>query len=174
MEKYTLDPTLISLQEFYALTVSKQLIPSRVSLHEKIDERFGILRNNGFHNLGMLLKSLKSKQNVQSIADATGIPAGYLLLLRREAGSYLARPFPLSDFPGIPYEYVEVLKTKEIRNTREFFERVQTSNQQHEIAGETGIPKERLKEIFALCDLSRITGVGGVFARIVFEAGIRS
>ena len=174
MENYTLDPSLISMHKFYMLTVSKQLIPGRVLLNEKIDERFDILRNMGIKNLGMLLKSLKSKQNVQSIATASGIPAAYLLLLRREAGSYLARPFPLADFPGIPYEYVEVLKANKIRNTREFFQGVQTTRQQQEVAGKTGIPKERLKEIFALSDLSRITGVGGVFARIVYEAGIRS
>ena len=32
----------------------------------------------------------------------------------------------------------------------------------------------RLKELWALCDLSRITGVGAVFARVVYEAGIHS
>ena len=174
MENYTLDPSLISMHKFYTLTVSKHLIPGRVLLHEKIDERFEILRNMGINSQSDDFALDRSCFSVHSIATDSGIPAMYLLLLRREAGSYLARPFPLSDFPGIPYEYVEVLKANKIRNTREFFQGVQTTRQQQEVAGKTGIPKERLKEIFALCDLSRITGVGGVFARIVYEAGIRS
>lgn len=53
-----------------------------------------------------------------------------------DKGSYMARAFPLSDFPGIP--------------------------------------EARIMEIFSLTDLSRITGIGAVFARIVVEAGIRS
>lgn len=89
-------------------------------------------------------------------------------------GSYLARPFPLSDFPGIPHEYVEALKARKIRHTREFFENAQTDAQRNQLSRSTGIPEARIMEIFSLSDLSRITGIGAVFARIVFEAGIRS
>lgn len=174
MERYTLDPYQIGLERFYSLILSKKLLPGRALLNEEIEERFRLLSNAGINNLGVLLKSLKSKQEIYSVATGTGIPASYLLLLRREAGSYLAKPFPLSDFPGIPFEYAEVLKTNRIRNTREFFEEVQSPEQQQVIAGKTGIPEGRLKEILALCDLSRITGVGGAFARILYEAGIRS
>ena len=46
--------------------------------------------------------------------------------------------------------------------------------QQAELSAITGIPAYRLKELFSLCDLSRITGVGGIFARVLYEAGIRS
>jgi len=95
-------------------------------------------------------------------------------LLKREAGSYVARPFPLSSFPGIPFEYVELLKSRGITSTKDFFEQVQTAQPQEQLARDTGIPLYRIEELFTLCDLSRITGVGGVFARVVYEAGIRS
>ena len=174
MEAYTIDPYKISMNRFYKLTASKHLIPSRVALREMIEERFSILNNLGIENLGELLKTLKSKQNLQAFVTKSGIPPAYLVLLKREAGSYLARPFPLSDFPGIPFEYVEVLKSKEIRFTREFFELAQTLGQQTDLSTQTGIPLARVQELFALSDLSRITGIGGVFARIVYEAGVQS
>jgi hypothetical protein len=174
METYTIDPHRISLDRFHKLTASKHLIPSRVALREMIDERFGILRDLEIENLGELLKILKSKQSLQSFASLSGIPIEYLVLLKREAGSYLARPFPLSDFPGMPHEYVEVLKSKGIRHTREFFELARTDEQQMDLSHQTGIPLARVKELFALSDLSRITGIGGVFARIVYEAGVKS
>lgn len=174
MEVYTLDPKQISIARFYELTVSKRLIPSRIELHEMIDERFRILMDSGIQSLGELLRILNSKRDLKVFASASGIPETYLILLRREAGSYLARPFPLSDFPGIPHEYVEVLKSKEIRNSKDFFEAVQTSDQQMQMARDTGIPVARLQEIMSLSDLSRITGIGGVFARIVYESGIKS
>jgi hypothetical protein len=174
MEEYSLNPHRISIDRFFQLTRNKQLIPSREALSDQMEERFGQLKELGIKNLGELLKRLKSKQELSSVSSVTGIPESYLVLLKREAGSYQARPFPLSDFPGIPFEYTEILKSKGIRNTREFFEQVQTHEQQVQFSRQTGIPVARLEELYALSDLSRITGIGGVFARIVFEAGIRS
>lgn len=112
MKPYSIDPSLLSLEEFRELTAGKSMLP--------------------------------------------------------------ARPFPLSDFPGIPFEYTELLKSRGIRNTKDLFEKVQTEEQQAELSQDTGIPEYRLKELSSLCDLSRITGVGAVFARVVYEAGIRS
>ncbi len=174
MERYTLDPFQISMERFFELTVSKRLIPSRVELREKIDERFRILMDAGVQSLGELLKNLKSKKDLLAFASTSGIPEAYLVLLRREAGSYLARPFPLSEFPGIPHEYVVALKSREINNSRDFFELAQTGEQQLQLSRQSGIPVARLQEIMSLSDLSRITGIGGLFARIVYESGIKS
>lgn len=174
MEPYTLDPHRISLTRFHELTSSKQLIPSRLPLLEMINQRFRILEESGITNVGELLTRFKNKQALAAFASDSGIPADYLVLLKREAGSYLARPFPLSDFPGIPFEYVEVLRARNIRNTKALFESAQTSGQQKQLSSLTGIPESRLQELWALSDLSRITGVGGVFARIVYQSGIRS
>lgn len=112
MKPYSIDPSLLSLEEFRELTAGKSMLP--------------------------------------------------------------ARAFPLSDFPGIPFEYTELLKSRGIRNTRDLFEQVQTKEQQAELSRETGIPEYRLEELSSLCDLSRITGVGAVFARVVYETGIHS
>lgn len=174
MERYTLDPTLITLDEFYILTRDKKLIPSRIALHDRMEKRFAKLREAGISHLGALIKSLKSSELVANLSAVTGIPESYLILLKREAGSYLASPFPLSDIPGVPHEYTEVLKSMGIRNTRDFFEKVQSTDDRSETSGKSGIPVARLKEIFSLTDLSRITGVGPVFARVVYQAGITS
>ncbi len=174
MKRYSIDPGLITLDHFKRLTGNKRMLPGRVALQEHMDERFGLMKRSGIENLGDLLRALGSKSKIESYSARTGLPPDYLVLLKREAGSYLARPFPLSNFPGIPYEYVELLKSKGINNTKDLFEQVQSDHQQAELAATTGIPDYRLKELFSLCDLSRITGIGGVFARVVYEAGIRS
>lgn len=174
MEKYTLDPFQFSLGKFYELTRSRRMIPSRIILKEHMEERFSLLENQGIENMGQLIRALGSKNKIMDMASATGIPENYLVLLKREAGSYLAKPFPLSGLYGIPFEYTEVLKSRGIRNTRDFFEAVQTEKQRKDISEKTGIPINRLKEIFSLCDLTRITGVGGLYARIIYDSGIRS
>ncbi len=174
MKNYTIDPAVIGLAEFKELTAGRKMLPGRVALHEQLEKRFDILGSLGIEHLGDLLHILGSKSKIESFSVQTGLPTDYLVLLKREAGSYLARPFPLSNFPGIPFEYVELLKSKGILNTKNFFEQVQTEGHRSELAGITGIPEYRLKELFYLCDLSRITGVGGIFARVVYEAGIQS
>ena len=50
---------------------------------------------------------------------------------------------------------------------------MQAEQQQAELSLNTGIPAYRLKELYSLCDLSRICGVGAIFARVLYEAGIR-
>lgn len=174
MRSYSIDPVLISLDEFRKLTSGREMLPARVILHEQMEERFAVLKKTGIINLENLLARLSTKTKIGEFSEHTGLSADYLVLLRREAASYLARPFPLSDFPGIPFEYIELLKSRGLKNTRGFFEQVQTEEQQKELSLSTGIPAYRLKELFSLCDLSRITGVGGIFARVLYEADIRS
>ncbi len=103
MERYTLDPEQFSLQLLHELTRSKRLIPSRVALLELIDEHFRTLESIGVLNLKQLISALGNKQKTAALASETGIPVAYLVLLKREAGSYLAKPFPLSDFPTALY-----------------------------------------------------------------------
>lgn len=150
------------------------MIPSRRSLQDGIAEHFRALEDLGIKNLKELLTLLGNKEKIARVAEESGRSEDYLGLLKREAASYLAKPFPLSDFPAIPLEYTEVLKTKGLKSTRQFFESVQLPEQKKKVARTTGIPISRLDEIFVLCDLSRITGVGAFYARIVYVAGLRS
>jgi hypothetical protein len=174
MNHYSIDPSLLSLEEFKELSANRRMLPGRVMLHEQMDERFGLLKRSGMETLGDVLRILGSKLKIHSFAIQTGLTEDYLVVLKREAGSYIAKPIALSSFPGIPFEYVELLKSRGINNTKHLFEQVQSEKEQEELSESTGIPAYRLKELSSLCDLSRITGVGGIFARVLYEAGIHS
>lgn len=174
MKTYTLDPGTFSLRRFFDLTRDRRMLPGRVILQKNMEESFALLTASGINNLADLLRVLGSQEKIERFSIQSGMDSPYLVLLKREAGSYLARPFPLSSFPGIPFEYTELLKSRGIRNTRDFFEQTQTVSQRKEMTKITGIPEARLKELYVLCDLSRICGVGGSMARLVYEAGIRS
>ena len=174
MVNYSIDLSLISLDRFFQLTRSKRMLPGRVMLHEMMEERFAILAQAGITDLKVLIRLLRSKQKMESFAARWDLPYPYLVLLKREAGSYQAKPFPLSDIPGVPFEYTESLRSLGIRSTRDFFELAQTGPLRSDLASTTGIPEARLLELFALCDLSRICGVGGTMARFCYEVGIRS
>lgn len=174
MKSYRMDPAQIALKQFRELISGREILPGRTMLLERMEERFALLDASGMQHLGDLLGVLSSKTKIREFAQRTGLDSEYLVLLRREAGSYLPRPFPLSDLPGIPFEYIEILRSRKFKNTRDFFEKVQSEKQQADLSQGTGIPVYRLKELFSLCDLSRISGVGAVFARVLYEAGLRS
>jgi hypothetical protein len=86
----------------------------------------------------------------------------------------LAVPFPLERFPGIPLEYVEVLRSIGIGDTAGFLEATTTNHESAMLAFSAGIPASRIREIRALCDLARIRGIGAATARVLYHAGIRS
>jgi hypothetical protein len=139
-----------------------------------MEERYSALDKAGISSLHELIKALDSKPRLQALSDTTGLSTDYLVLLKREASSYLARPFNLDKLPGIPFEYAEVLKSKGIGNSKVLFETLQGDEDVKSLSHLTGIPKARLEELRALCDLSRINGVGPLYARIIYDAGIRS
>ncbi len=174
MKHYTIDPFRVSLVHFLELTGDRKMPPGRQILHERMEERFRMLVATGITSLGELIRILRSTAKIASLTRTTGLPADYLTVLRKEAESYLARPFPLSQFTGIPYEYVASLSSKGLKNTRDFFEKMQTAEQRKAYTKIAGVPESRLNLLFILCDLSRITGVGPRFARILYDAGIRS
>jgi hypothetical protein len=174
MVYYSLDLSLISLDRFFQLTRSKRMLPGRVMLQEMMEERFAILVKAGITDLKILNRQLGSKQKMESFSARWDLPYPYLVLLNREVGSYQAKPKPLSDFPGVPFEYTERLGSIGIRNTRDFYELASSERKRSDLASKTGIPEARLSELYALCDLSRITGVGGAMARFCYEERFRS
>ncbi len=47
MKPYTIDPSLLSLEEFRELTAGKSMLPGRVMLQEEMKERFHVLEAIG-------------------------------------------------------------------------------------------------------------------------------
>ncbi len=61
-----------------------------------------------------------------------------------------------------------------LKNTRQLFNRVKSSGEIDQLSRLTGISIKRLNELTSLSDLARLYGVGPVFARIIYDVGIRS
>ena len=95
-------------------------------------------------------------------------------LLNREAKSHLSRPIRLDKLPGIRTEYLDRLEDEGLRNTKQLFLDAQDKGRRAQLSEVTGIPNDVLDELVGLSDLSRIYGVGPVFARLIYDVGIRS
>ncbi len=80
----------------------------------------------------------------------------------------------LEEFPGIPLEYVEVLRSRGIVHAVSLLEATPTAEHLDRLAADTGIPAGRLEEIRGLCELTRVPAVGPALSRVLYYCGIRS
>jgi len=173
-DQYHIDLEKYSLHKFKNNLKSRDMIPSRVSLKDELDERFKILEINGIKNLKELIEELKTKPKIELFSKETGLTIEYLTLLNREAKSYLPNPIRLDKFPGIPTKYLDRLDAVGIRNSRHLFSRAMDKEKREQLSQKTEIPIEILNELVCLSDLSRAYGVGPVFAQMIYDVGIKS
>jgi hypothetical protein len=173
-DQYHIDLEGYSLNKFKRNLRSRDMIPSRVILKDELDKSFKILELHGITNLKALIDVLKTKQKIELFAKETSLTAEYLTLLNREAKSCLPSPIRLDRFAGIPSEHLGRLEAVGIKNSRHMFNQGKDNNQRKRLSQTTGVPIEILNELFCLSDLSRVYGVGPVFARMIYDVGIKS
>ena len=156
--KYSLDLERLSLAEYKILLIQQNLLPGRRVLWEDIDNNFTLLENRNIKTVGQLKKSLSTPLKIAALSSESGISEDYLVILRREIGSLDQKPVPLSAFPGIDSSLLAKLSETGLKTSKEYWEHNQNASD----------------EVFCLCDLVRINGVGPVAARAFYEAGYRS
>jgi len=171
---YHLDLENISLDQYRQTLESAELIPSRRSLKEDIDTRFSRLKTLGITNLAEFLMAVKNANKTAELSQNADLSVEYLTLLRREVNALLPKPRNLRDFPGVDPATVENLAALGISNTKQLYENALSRQQRAELAQQAGIEPATLLELIKLSDLSRVYGVGPVFARLLYDAGIDS
>ena len=72
-DQYHIDSEKYSLREFEESLRSREMIPSRVSLKDNLDERFRILENSGIRNHWELIDRLKTKPRIEQFSKETGL-----------------------------------------------------------------------------------------------------
>jgi len=173
-EQYYIDLEQFSLERFRHILETRELLPGRKVLKENISERFEILASMGIRNVKELIEALKTKKRAERFAQESGLPLDYVVILRREANSYMPQPVNLRDIPGVNPAYIGRLAGVGIKHTKHLFERGRSKRDRAELSRQVGVPGDGLLELVGLSDLARIGGVGPVFARIIFEAGVES
>jgi hypothetical protein len=156
--KYRLDIECLSVQKYKDILKKQNLLPGRRILLQNIDENFSLLENKGATTVYKLKKILSSPQKITSFAAESSIPEEYLVILKREMGSLDQKPVAIENFPDIESSRLEKLNEVGIKNSKDYWEQNQASND----------------ELFCLCDLVRINGVGPLAAKVFYEAGYRS
>jgi hypothetical protein len=173
-DNYFVDTTRFSIDKFRNILKSKDILPGRIVLKDKIDERFDLLKSKGINSLFDLLESLKTKPKIERFSKDTRLTIDYLTILRREANSYFSAPVKLSDLPFVELEIISKLESNGIKDSKQLFDNAAKHKDREALSDKYKLPIDKLTELVQLCDLVRITGVGPVFARIIFDSGIKS
>ncbi len=155
---YHLDLAALSVREYKELLKCQNLLPGRRLLRQDIDRNFEAIEKQDIASVAQLKKQLSAPQKLTALAAAAGISEEYLVLLKREIGSLEQKPVPLASFPDMDGAAVAGLSDRGIKTSKDYFE--------------SGL--SRTDELFCLCDLVRINGVGPVAAKAFYEAGYRT
>jgi hypothetical protein len=173
-DNYFIDPDKFSIDKFKNILKTKDILPGRIVLKDKLDERFDLLKSKGINLLSDLLNILRTKPRVEKFAKETGLSADYLIILRREANSYISVPVKLIDLPFIDTDIIEKLELNGIKDSKQLFDNAAKRPEREKLANRYKLPLDKISELVQLCDLVRITGVGPVFARIIYDSGIKT
>lgn len=171
-DQYHIDLARFSLERFRNTLESGEVLAGRKILEEEIPERFEILESMGITNLEELIEVLKTKKRLERFSQESGLPQDYLVMLRREANSYVPKPANLTGFREVNPEYIDRLAAVGIKHTKHVFERASTKEDRAELSSLVNVPGDDLLELVKLSSLVRVSGVGPAFARMLFEAGI--
>ena len=174
ISSYHLKASSFSLVKFFNGLETRELIPSRKALKEDLQKNLKILKLEGLDNFEDLLKALKTKTKIEEFSKKSGLSSEYLTLLRREVASYFPNPAQLTKFSGIDSTTIKKLANSGIKNSKNIFEKLNSNQNINEQSKKYDIPVAVLTEFIGLCDLSRLYGIGPVFAKILFDVGISS
>ena len=167
---YYIDLNTFRLTKLKWLLENTRALPSQQILQVNLDERFDCLEAHGIQNLGQLQKALKTKKDVSSFAERTGLLVEYLTVLRREVNGYQPKPINLKDFPRVNLEVIEKLRQVGIKNTIHLFPWVLTPKTRRKFATQHLIEYQDILELTKLTDVARMKWVGPKFARLLIES----
>jgi len=172
--RYQVDLERITLAKFKALLEKGRLLPSQQVLREDLDERFGILKEQGIENIRQLQLALKTKKDVGACARETGIPENFLTVLRREANGYNPKPRALEDSTVVDRKLVSKLGRMGMTNTIQYLEKTGTKEERKQLARSTGASMESIETLTRLADPTRLRYVNFAFATLLLRAGYGS
>lgn len=166
-------PETIRLEEVKERTLTSDLVPSRASLTEGIDQLFSTITKTGVNTLADLQKMLKNQSKMEAFCSQSGISLEKLTLLRREVESYRLKTFKLAEIDWLPRDEIGRLINFGIGTSGDVLKKLETAGSVEILAEKTCVGVEVLSQVFSLCDLARVQWVSPNFARWLNEAGYR-
>ena len=107
---YYIDAEKVSLDDLRKRIKETDLVPSRISLLDDLNEKINKLKQQGFLSLADLRKELKNAKNITLLANKTELDSQYLTLLRREIEGYFPKASPIKSFDWLQKKEMKQLE----------------------------------------------------------------
>jgi hypothetical protein len=143
-------------------------------LLDNIDNNFKVLFKQEISNLTGLIASLKTPKKLNDLSQKTRINDYYLKILLREAKSYIPTPLNLKNIPDIADKHVKKLASDGIKTTKDLFNKTLSAEGFKSLLSVLECDENTLSKYVSISDLSRINGVGSLYACLLFNEGIKS
>ena len=164
-------PQTIRLEEVKERILTSDLVPSRASLTEGIDQLFDMIAAAGINTLADLQKFLKNQSKMEMYCSQNGISMEKTALLRREVESYRPKPFKLAEVDWLPRDEIGRLINFGIGTSVDILMELEAAGRVEKLADKTGVDGDVLSQLVSLCDLASVQWVSLNFARWLAEAG---
>ncbi|MEJ2544897.1 MAG: DUF4332 domain-containing protein [Calditrichaceae bacterium] len=171
---YSIDPIKVSLNDLQNRIEDTNLVPSRASLLDGIENKFKLLKQYGIKTFADLRKEIKNAKNIPSFSSKTGIDVNYLTLLRREIESYFPKPSKLKEFNWMPKDEIGKLESNGIKDTASLHHAAYDAKNAADLARSKNVDSEFMETMIKLADLCRVQWVSLITARMLVEAGYDS
>ncbi|MCX7746574.1 MAG: DUF4332 domain-containing protein [Clostridia bacterium] len=139
-----------------------------------MDSSFDAIHRCRIRNLGELKNALSTAQKLSTFSEKSGLSKDYLTILRREIGSIEPKVVLIKEFPEIDEKTMDLLTVAGLKSSKDYFEFYDSLKDKNEITQKIPISEDKQQELYCLCDLVRINGVGAVAAKSFFDAGYKS
>ena len=120
---YATDLEKISLDEFWEILSTIELLPSRKFLLDGLPTLIETLKQKGIAHVAALQTLLKNKKRYPELAQELSVSPEYLTVLSREINSYESKPVSLSKLEVFSPRELEKLEKDGLKSTKDLYER---------------------------------------------------
>jgi hypothetical protein len=172
--RFQFDAEKITLADLQQRIETTDLVPSRASLLDGLEEKIQAFGQLGIKSLAQLRHELQNANRSAELAKTANIDPQYLVLLKREVESYFPKPNILKEFDWFQASDVARLEENNIKDIAALFEKTGDDDGRHSLSKLTGINEAILKDFLQYGDLTRVQWVSPTTARMLIEAGYDS
>lgn len=169
-----MDFSKISIESYKEILNNQSLLPSRKILHQDMDSSFDAIQSCQIKNLVELKNVLSTNKKLSAFSEKSGLSKDYLTILRREIGSIEPKTVLVKEFPEIDEKALSSLAANNIKSSKDYYQLFDSLKDKNEITKTISTSIDIAQELFSLCDIVRINGVGAVAAKSFFDAGYES
>ncbi len=173
-DDFSVDLSKFSIDDFKNFIRKTNLLPGRMILKNNLDNNIEQIKKAGINNLKQLISSISNKTKLKEFKRQTGMDDDYIKILKREINSYKSKPINLDKYQDIDPDLINKLKSAGIKTSKDLFNISKDKNDINNLVEKNSIDKKSLNKLICLADLTRITGIGPVFALILYDIGIKS